>query len=520
MAKMTPRQAFDLAFHHHQAGQLAEAEQVYRQILAQVPRHFDSLHGLAILARQAGHIEVAIQLFHRALAVNPASAEAHTHLAFTLRVNGQIDQSISAHRKAIELNNNSADYHSNLLFDLNFQHSVDAQDVFNEHRAWADRYAAALTAKTISHPNDRSPDRKLRIGYVSPDFIRHSVAYFLIPLLEHHDRDAVEIFCYSSVKHPDEYTHRIRRSTSAWRDIANISDEAAVNLIRSDAIDILVDLSGHTPGRRPLIYARKPAPIQVTYLGYPNTTGMTAIDYRLTDSLADLPGLTEYLNSEKLWRLPTCAWCYQPPDDSPEIRPRPDGPITFGCFNAFAKLNSPLAVLWAELLKKVSGSRLLLKSSGIKAVSSQHWLISEFARLGISNDRIELQGRASASRDHFDLYNRVDIALDSYPYRGTATTCEALWMGVPVVTLAGSTHLSRVGVSILTNAGLSELIASSPDQYVSLAQQLAQTPSRLADLRRTLRAQIRVSPLTNAVRFAAEIDSAYRQMWRIWCGLS
>jgi protein O-GlcNAc transferase len=498
-------------------GQFDEAIDAFRQALALRPDFPGAMNNLANALREAGQYDESISLYRSAIALAPDQADAHNNLAIVLGDLGLPDQSLAAHRRSVQLKNDSSDYHCNLLFELNYQHAPDAREIFNAHRAWAERFASPPTAEITSHPNDRDPGRTLRIGYVSADFARHSVAYFLIPLLEHHDHQAVEIFCYSNVTRPDDFTQRIQRSAAVWRDITAASDEAAAQTVRADRIDILVDLSGHTAGRRPLIFARKPAPIQITYLGYPNTTGMTAIDYRLTDSLADPPGLTHHLNTEKLWRLPTCAWCYQPPDDSPVIRPRPEGPITFGCFNALAKINPHLTALWADLLKKTPNSRLFLKSSGISALSSQRRLISEFNQLGIPAERIELQGRTSDSIQHLDLYNRVDVALDTYPYHGTTTTCEALWMGVPVVTLAGQNHLSRVGVSLLANIGLPDLIADSESDYIRIAVSLANDPARLSHFRTTLRAQIQSSPLMDAPRFAADIESAYRQMWRIYC---
>jgi predicted O-linked N-acetylglucosamine transferase (SPINDLY family) len=312
-------------------------------------------------------------------------------------------------------------------------------------------------------------------------------------------------------------TERIKRSCDTWRNIVGVADEAVAKLVRSDGIDILVDLSGHTNGNRLLVFARKPVPIQVTYLGYANTTGMKAIDYRLTDALSDPPGMTDQLNTEKLWRLPICAWCYQPPEIAPDIQPRGDGPITFGCFNAFGKINPRLTAIWAELLKVVPGSRLLLKSVGAGEASSRQRLAGQFAEHGIASERIEMLGRIADLRGHLELYHRVDVALDTFPYHGTTTTCEALWMGVPAVCLAGKTHVSRVGVSLLNCVGLLELVAKTPEEYVSIASELAANLSRLSGLRGRLRNTLKSSPLMDGARFAGEVEGAYRQMWRHWC---
>jgi predicted O-linked N-acetylglucosamine transferase (SPINDLY family) len=257
----------------------------------------------------------------------------------------------------------------------------------------------------------------------------------------------------------------------------------------------------------------------VTYLGYANTIGMSAIDYRLTDALADPPGMTDHLNIEKLWRLPTCAWCYYPPEDSPDIQPRGNGPITFGCFNAFAKINSMLVEIWAKLLHRFPESHLLLKSAGAGEPAARRRIIAQFVEHGIASQRIELLGRIPGQRQHLELYRRVDVALDTFPYHGTTTTCEALWMGMPVVTLAGKTHVSRVGVSLLSTAGLPNLIAQTPQEYVSIASELAANPSGLEAFRTNLRKQVMSSPLVDGRRFATEVESAYRQMWRNWCNI-
>ena len=258
-------------------------------------------------------------------------------------------------------------------------------------------------------------------GFLAP--LRRSI---FLPLLEHRDRRSFEVFCYANHVGSDDMTDRIRRSCDVWHDIVSLTDEPVAQMVRADGIDILVDLSGHTGGNRLLVFARKPAPIQVTYLAYPNTTGMNAIDYRFTDALADPPGMTDHLNAEKLWRLPACNWCFQPPDNAPEIRPREDGPIAFGCFNAFSKINAKLTAIWSDLLKRVPSSRLLLKSTGAGEASSRQRLTGQFAGHGIPEERIEMLGWTADARTHLELYHRIDVALDTYPCHGTTTTCEAL----------------------------------------------------------------------------------------------
>ncbi|MGD0140956.1 MAG: tetratricopeptide repeat protein [Tepidisphaeraceae bacterium] len=497
-------------------GQFDEAITAYREAIRLKPDLAGAHYNMGVAFRRMGQLDAAIAAYRQAIRLKPNYAKAHNNLGIVLLDAGQPDEAIAAYRQTIRLRPDFAEAHGNLLLALNYQPDFDAQAVLAEHRQWSDRFASPLAGEMTAHANERSPERRLRIGYVSADLRRHSVGYFFLPLLEHHDRRNFEIFCYANVQPPDDFTVRMKRCCDVWRNIVGVADPDVARLIRSDAIDILVDLSGHTDGNCLRVFARKPAPIQATYLGYANTTGMTAIDYRLTDALADPPGMTDELNVEKLWRLPTCAWCYDPLEEPPDIQRRPKGPITFGSFNAMAKINRRMVAIWAELLKRVAGSRLLLKSAGAGEASSRKRLTGQFAECGISGDRIEMRGTIADSREHLQVYGQLDVALDTFPYHGTTTTCQALWMGVPVVSLAGRTHVSRVGVSLLTQAGLPDLIAQTPEDYVAIASALAANRPRLDALRAGLRGQLRSSPLADGRRFAAEVEAAYRQMWRNW----
>jgi protein O-GlcNAc transferase len=370
------------------------------------------------------------------------------------------------------------------------------------------------------HANARDPDRVLKVGYVSGDFRKHSVAYFFEPLLEAHDRARVHVTCYSTATVEDEVTARLKSRADAWCDVAQFSDEQAAEMIRADGIDVLVDLSGHSGLNRLLIFARRPAPVQVTYLGYPGTTGMGAIGYRITDGLADPPGMTESLYAEKLFRVPGCAWCYRPDPDSPGVGELPaarTGNITFGSFNRVGKIGAGLIELWAGILSEVSGSRLLMKSEWLGERMAQSRLLEAFAKHGIGQDRLEMVGRTKSTREHLEMYGRVDLALDSFPYNGTTTTCEAMWMGVPVITLAGSVHHSRVGLSLVNAAGLPELAAANPREYVEKTVELAKDIPRLRELRRTLRQCMASSVLMDATRLARDIEMLYRGIWHAWC---
>jgi predicted O-linked N-acetylglucosamine transferase (SPINDLY family) len=394
----------------------------------------------------------------------------------------------------------------------------DARELLEESRRWNLQHGEPLRKFIQPHANDRTPDRRLRIGYVSPDFGDHPVGRFLLPLLEQHDRSQLEIFCYSNSPANDRLTARLRAGADQWRNIMGLSDESVAGQIRGDAIDILVDLSGHTSGNRLLVFARKPAPVQVSYLGYPATSGLSAIDYRLTDPLSDPPGATDPFHVETLYRLPHTNWCFEP-QASPVLTAPPStrtGHLTFGSFSNFAKITPPLLQLWRRILDAVSNSRMVLKNSSLQPASVRERIRIHLNAQGI-NDRVDLLGPQPDYANHLNQYQQMDIALDTFPYNGTTTLCDALWMGVPAITLSGQSHVSRVGLSLLTNIGLPELIAATPDEYVDIAVDLAKDPHRLATLRSTLRDRMTKSPLMDAPKFARDVEAAYRHMWRNWC---
>jgi predicted O-linked N-acetylglucosamine transferase (SPINDLY family) len=369
------------------------------------------------------------------------------------------------------------------------------------------------------HSNDRSRERRLRIGYVSSDFRQHSVGYFIEPVLAHHNHDRFEIFCYSNDIKEDEVTGRLQSYADHWRRLIGLSDEQAANQIRADRIDILIDLSGHTRGNRLLVFARKPVPVQVTWLGYPTTTGLSTMDYRLTDGFADPVGMTEHFHSEQLVRLPECFSCYQPPE-APEVSGLPAREkdyVTFGSFNNLAKINREVMAVWARILQAVPGSHLTLKNTGLGAGTVQQRVRETFMGLGVAPERLALLGNDPSSRAHLERYWNIDIGLDPFPYNGATTTCDALWMGVPLVALAGKTHAGRVGVSQLSNLELTELIGNTTEEYVAIATRLARDLERLSQLRAGLRARLAASPLTEAPRFTKNLEQAYLAMWKDWC---
>jgi predicted O-linked N-acetylglucosamine transferase (SPINDLY family) len=493
---------------------LDEAVACFRRAIRLEPARPEAHNVLGHALLTKGRCAAAKRCLEEALRLRPGYPAAHDNMGRVLKTQGLAAEALSHHRAALA-GSPRPESHSNLLFSLNFPAGIEPADILAEHRRWADLYAKPLKAGWTSFAPGVADSRRLRIGYVSPDFVNHAVAYFFEPVLSAHDRGRFEITCYSDARVPDDVTLRLRGRSDRWREIAGQSDEKVAALIREDGIDILVDLAGHTARNRLLVFARKPAPIQVTWLGYPNTTGLDAIDYRLTEAISDPPG-NEAWHSERLIRLPESFSCYQPSVDSPAVGPLPAvsaGNVTFGCFNHLAKVTPPAIELWSRILRSEPSSHLLLKSRGLADPETAARVREDFDGHGIERDRIELNGEELSMTRHLDLYNRVDIALDTFPYNGTTTTCEALWMGVPVVTLAGRTHVSRVGASLLTHLGQPEWIAESSEAYVNCCRDLAGDLPRLADIRTTLRELMRSSPLCDGPRFTRNLENAFSDIW-------
>ncbi len=536
-------------------GCYAEAQACYERSLAMEPRFVEALNNFGVLLHDMGRFEDAIARFEQALAIRPAYPDAFINLANVYREHGRLEPAVEALDRAIELrpnhpfawNNRGAclieqgrieesiasyhralelapDYHlaySNLLLNLHYASSSTPDDLYREHRRFDQLHGAPLTRAAAPHVVSHDPDRPLRIGYVSADFRQHSVAFFLEPILAAHRRPEFTVFCYADLVRPDRITHRLEAMIGpGWRYVRGLLDDQLAALIRADSIDILVDCGGHTSGNRLMTFARKPAPVQVTALGYPDTTGLEAVDYRLTDAHADPPGPADHWHSEQLVRLPV-GWCYRPPEEAPPVSPLPSlagQPFTFGSFNSLAKLSPTLLALWAEILRRTPASRLLIKNRGLSEEPTRERLRARFAAEGIPAERLWLTGMIPDPAGHLAAYHQVDLALDTFPYHGTTTTCEALWMGLPVISLLGPAHVSRVAASLLSAVGLERFLAATPEQYVDLAVAVAGQPRELAALRTGLREAVRSSPLTDAAAYTQSLEEAYRRMWRRWCG--
>lgn len=472
---------------------------------------------LAMLLKTVEGYDEAEDCLRAALPRSATPARDRHRLAGMLFEQGRVPEAIAELRASLGLEPEAASVHSDLLRALNYADGVDPHAIFGEHEEWARRHADPLGEGLPPHANDNSPGRRLRIGYVSPYFRKHAVTFFLESVLAACDRGAFDIYLYADVARPDNYSERLKSYGHTWRDTVRMSDDALAQTVREDRIDILVDLSGHTPGHRLLAFARRPAPVQLTWNGYPNTTGMGAIDYRITDALCDPPGLTEHLHSERLVRLPQIYMSWRPPDDAPEPGPAPaieTGRITFGSFNSCYKLTPTVVELWARVLNTVESSRLIVYA--VPGARAESRLRELFATSGVAAGRIELRPRVSHEA-FLEAHREVDIALDSYPYHGTTTTCFSLWMGVPVISLVGRTHLSRVGLTLLSSVGLEALAAPDFDGYVNAAASLARHPERLAALRSGLRERVRDSALTDGAACARALETAYRRMWAERC---
>lgn len=499
-------------------GQLDEAAAVLARAVAIKPAYSEAHNLLGNIQQASSLFSAAMQSYGQALRANPTFAEAWNNLGTAQLLCGQIADARSSYLRAIQVAPEWAGAHSNYLLSLNY--SVALPDaVFAAHTEWAARHGHE--AETIVHLNSPDPDRRLRVGYVSPDFRDHSVAFYIASVLQTHDRSKFEVACFSSVRRPDKTTAALKTLADEWHDISQLGDLEAADLVRWRTVDILVDLAGHTADNRLDLFARRPAPVQVTYLGYPNTTGMRHMDYRLTDNVADPAESSDAWYTERLVRLPKTFLCYTPPTAAPPVGPAPaerNGFVTFGCFNSCAKFSRETLSAWVEILLRVPDARLVLKGGAFCDGAIRDLFLRQFADHGIAPGRIELLPRSPSLAEHLNHYNALDIALDTWPYNGTTTTCEALWMSVPLVTWCGEAHATRVGLSILSVLGIPEFAASNRSDYIERAVTLARNPGRVVSLRKSLRDRVAKSPICDKQGFVEGLEQSYRRMWREWCG--
>ena len=497
-----------------------EAVTYFKKALRFDPTNDNIYHIMGLAHNRLGEIQEAIQCFEKALQFNPGLADAYNNLGNTFQENGKPDDAEKCYRNALAIQPDFPFCYSNLLLTMNYNPRHDMQTIHSEHMHFAKQYAMPLAASITSHRNDRTAHRRLRVGYVSPDFRQHSVAYFIEPVLRVHNHRDFEIFCYVDVPNSDDTTLRIQGLPDHWRSIYGKSDEEVAAMIRSDKIDILADLAGHTARNRMLLFARKPAPVQVTWIGYPATTGLGGMDYKIVDPYTNPPGTNEQYYTEKLIRMPESFLCYLPDSRSPAIGPLPllySGHVTFGAFHNFARVSSDILSLWSKILKKIPNAHFVIKSRIFADKPTCRHILDFFFQNGIASDRIQLLPFQTSVAEHLDLYRNIDIGLDTFPYNGTTTTCEALWMGVPVISLEGKTYASRIGVGLLSNIGLGDLVAKTPETYVEIAHQLAHDTEKLQMLRGRLREMMIQSPLMNVQKFITDLEHLYRTIWKEWC---
>ncbi len=497
-------------------GRLDDAAAAVRRALDIAPHLAEAHCNLGCILVRLGDAAGAIPHLERAVAIAPRLAVAHQNLGAALFRQGRIGDAIGSFRHAIAGDPTLAPAYAGLGMCLHFLPDVGYALIADTARRWSQ--LLPRPAHTLAFTNVAAPDRRLRIGYVSADLRSHAVAHFLENVLAAHDRSAIELICYSNTQDEDATTQRIMALADGWRSIVALDDEDAAALIRADGIDILVDLSGHTEGERLAVFACKPAPIQCTWLGYYATTGLPEIDYIIADRFV-IPAGHEAFYSEAPYRLPDSYLCFTPPDLRVAVNDLPasrNGCITFGSCNNVLKLNRRVVELWSRLLLGIAGARLVLRAGFLSVAAVREEIARQFAACGIADDRLDL--RAGVTRAGLlATYNDIDIALDPFPYGGGTTTAEALWMGVPVVSLRGDRFAGRVSESMLTTVGLPELVAADADAYIATAGTLAADLPHLADLRRRLRAMVTGSPLCDADRFTRHLEAAYRSMWRRWC---
>ncbi|MEJ0093674.1 MAG: tetratricopeptide repeat protein [Methylocella sp.] len=502
----------------HLQGQLDAAAASFEQAIALRPDYAEAHMNLGNVRKDQGPLGEAAAHHEKALALRPDFAEAHTNLAIVLQIQGRLDEAIAHLERALSLRPDLADARSKLLLYLNYRSDLSMEALFSEHRRW-DEFHGRQAGQAASFPvRDPDPDRRLRIGYVSGDFHTHPVGYFLTKVLESHNKSAFETFCYSNGDANDDATARLRAAADHWRSIARLSDADAATLISRDGVDILVDLSGHTGANRLAMFAGRVAPLQVSWLGYVATTGLASIDYLLMDP-STAPAGAERWCSEALVRLPHGRLCYAAPDYAPTPVPPPSlkgEPFTFGSFNNIAKIGPEVVTLWSAVLRAAPQSRLLLKWASLADETARRRLSDAFLAEGIDLERVELRG-FSPHKEMLAEYGEIDVALDPFPFCGALTTCEALWMGVPVVTLPQERPASRQTLSFLDVLGLSELAASSSAEYIAIAAALAADPERLTNLRASLRTRMAAFPLCDGAVFTGALEAAYREMWRRKC---
>ncbi len=459
----------------------------------------------------------------RAIALRHFEAAAHNNLGEAYLERGLLPLAREKHQLALDVYPGFAAAHSNLLRDMLYASDLTPQESLAAHRKWWEQHAADITP--LQPVRDCSPDRVLRIGFLSPNFHEHALAHFLLPLFEHHDRDALEFIAYANVRRPDEYTLKFAaQCEGGWRNIVGMADEAIARMIDEDKVDILIDLTGHMADNRLRVFAYRPAPLQVAYLGYPATTGSPFMDYRIVDPFTDGDGADAFY-SEKLLRLPRTGWCYRPPAPMTDVDVPHKPPVerggnrhfTFGGFAAAPRISDETIRLWAGALAGVPDSRLILKAAPLNDKQTRAGLRERFVAAGVDTERLTFLANQPTLAEHLAWYRKIDLLLDTFPYEGLAQTCDALWLGVPVITMAGKTSAARTGAAIMNHLGLEKLVANSESGYIRRATHLARDHTVQGAIRAALRRRMEKSPLRDEEGFARDFAAALRTIWHAWC---
>ncbi|HKQ29728.1 MAG TPA: tetratricopeptide repeat protein [Burkholderiales bacterium] len=490
-------------------GEDSDAREHYERALVLNPNYAEAHNNFGVYLSKRHRIGDAVKHYRRALEIRIDFADAWNNLANAEMVRGAVVPALDAYREAIRLKPDDAFFASNYSFALNYS-TATAQEIFQAHVAWAEKFARSPSSPTKRAARKKSP---IRVGYVSPDFRAHPVARFVAPVLANHDASTVEVFCYANVARPDSTTALLRSMVPNWRSIHGMSDDEVAQIIGNDQIDLLIDLAGHGEANRLGVFALRAAPVQASWLGYPNTTGVPAIDYYLTDEFLDPEKNPSTHFTERLIRLPHVC-CYEPPVDATEVAPSPcrhNGYVTFGSFQNLAKVGDDPIRLWSRILRETSQSRLMMQAHGFSDTETRERFRERFGAHGVSPARLEFLG-PTGFNEHLRLHEKVDIVLDTFPWNGHTTTCNTLWMGVPVIALRGDTHAARMAADTLRCVGLHELIADSPEHYVELAVKLAQAPTTLTRLRTEIREKMRRSDLCNGPLFTRQLEQAYMDM--------
>jgi len=507
-----PRHLYNLGLALANSGAAAEASETITRALKLNPEYAEAHNAMGLNLEAQGRKDDALFHYQKAVQLKPDLADAWSNLGTNLSEQGRCDEALDCLRESLVHKPNAPAIYSNLLLLLNYTSKVTPADVSAEHFAWATRFAPPVPdAPPVPLPHD--PNRRLRIGYLSPDFRQHTVSSFIELLLTHHNRDRVEVFAYGSVLRPDDVTSRLGQLADHYRPVGGLPDEQVFAMIRADGIDVLIDLAGHTAGNRLQLLAARPAPVQCTLFGYPNTTGLAAVDYRITDPLSDPEGDTESLAAETLLRLPEVPWCYAVPKVDVPVGPLPclaKKWFTFGCLNNPAKISEACLAAWTKLIVSIPGTRLVVlggqSNAGVKKLADR------FVQGGILRDRVEVLSRVPKEK-YFEAYHQFDVTLDPFPYNGGVTTGDSLWMGVPVLTVAGNTYVSRQGLMANAAVGLPEFVADSPESLIAIARDLTKRRDELADLRGDLRGRLLASPLGDAPRYVRNLENALREVW-------